>query len=54
MSSPDRVPRGEVYEFEWPMINMGDYRLSSGTHSIEVRAKSDKEVEIKSLKLKRI
>ncbi|MCH6234261.1 arylsulfatase [Cognataquiflexum rubidum] len=52
--SPDRVPRGEVYEKKWPLVYLGKGRFQQGKVKLTLRAKGKKngELEIKSVILK--
>lgn len=52
--SPDRIPRGEVYERDWFKVNMGEVELEKGPVRIEITFKGDLScnLEIKSVILK--
>ncbi|MEM0992472.1 MAG: arylsulfatase [Bacteroidota bacterium] len=38
LASPDRVPRKEVYEKDWAILDMGEIYLEAGTQNIELAA----------------
>ncbi|MCL6259894.1 arylsulfatase [Aquiflexum sp. TKW24L] len=44
--SPDRVPRGEVYEKNWPLIYLGKGRFEKGKVKLTLRAKGKENVEL--------
>lgn len=50
IASPDRVPRGEVYEYIWPEIYIGEFSLAEGEDHITLSFKGEKNhsPEIKS------
>jgi arylsulfatase A-like enzyme len=48
--SPDRVPRGEVYEKEWAPLKLGTVRLKQGEATLTVRATSIPGAEAMDLK----
>ena len=54
--SPDRVPRGEVYEKNWPLVLLGKLRLEKGPMELTLRTKGgeDAGLEVKSLILKKV
>ena len=55
--SPDRYPRGSVYEKDWAQLNLGTLRLKRGDNRLLVRAltKPGKEVmDLKSVVLGRL
>ena len=53
LESPDRVPRGEVYEREWQMTNLGEIYLQDGEQFISFKAETQPghQLEFKSLLL---
>lgn len=53
IASPDRVPRGEMYAYEWPLINLGNIQLDKGLLELVVTSQNIHNLEIKSIQLKR-
>lgn len=53
IASPDRVPRGEMYAYEWPLIHLGNIELKEGLQTLVVTSQNIKNLEIKSIQLKR-
>ncbi|MCR9014121.1 arylsulfatase [Aquiflexum gelatinilyticum] len=56
ISSPDRVPRGEVTEKKWPLVPLGKKRFEKGPLKLALGTKggADANLEIKSVILKRV
>jgi arylsulfatase A-like enzyme len=56
ISSPDRVPRGEVTEKKWPLVPLGKMRFEKGLLKLTLGTKGgeDAGLEIKSVILKRV
>lgn len=57
LPSPDRVPRGEVYERKWGLLDLGELHLGSGPQTITLSAERIAGVqvaELKSLRLRRL
>jgi hypothetical protein len=56
VQSPDRIPRGEVYERNWPLAYLGKGRFEQGKVKLTLRAntKENGELEIKSVILKEL
>lgn len=57
LPSPDRVPRGEVYERKWGIMEMGKLYLESGRQTITLSATKiigAQVAELKSLRLRRM
>jgi len=54
--SPDRVPRGEVYEKNWPLIYLGKSRFEKGDMNLKLRINGNGETgfELKSIILKKV
>ncbi|MBN2092742.1 arylsulfatase [candidate division KSB1 bacterium] len=55
--SPDRIPRGEVYEKFWAPLNLGVLRLKTGRQQLTVRAvkiPGAEAIELKAVQLTRI
>ena len=55
--SPDRIPRGEVYEKQWAVLEVGRMRLQSGPQTLLLQAKAisgQQVMELKSLRLRRV
>ena len=55
--SPDRVPRGEVYEKQWKPLVLGTFRLSEGPTRLTVRAveiPGAQACDIKAIRLRRL
>jgi len=54
VDSPDRVPRGEVYELEWQRLGAGTLRLTHGIQSLSVTAPEGcRSFELKGVVLER-
>ena len=53
IDSPDRVPRGEMHAYDWPLINLGIIQLDKGLLELVVTSKNINNLEIKSIQLKR-
>jgi len=51
LPSPDRVPRGEVYEYEWPTVSLGTLSLTPGEYTLWLESPEDTDLELKSLQL---
>jgi hypothetical protein len=49
--SPDRVVRGEVYEFKWRSVLLGAIEIPSGNHRMYLKSSGLNEVELKSVRL---
>lgn len=49
IESPDRVPRGEVYAYDWPKVYVGDYRSTDGENTISLSTAGLMNAEIKSI-----
>ncbi|TRX48792.1 arylsulfatase [Fulvivirga sp. M361] len=54
LESPDRIKRGEVYEYVWPEIPLGTIAIAEGLHSLKVTSYEPKDLEVKSIILKLI
>jgi len=56
LPSPDRVPRTEVYEQEWPLISLGKINFEKGetTFSLRFEKDADEVLEVKSVFLKKL
>ena len=54
ISSPDRLPRGEVYEKEWGVLEVGTLRLEPGPVRLYVEATSKPGAEALDLKAVRL
>jgi arylsulfatase A len=57
LPSPDRVPRGEVYEKIWASLTLGAVKLNKGRTKLVVRAleiPGDKAFDLKAVRLRRI
>jgi len=52
IASPDRFPRTEVYEYDWPLLNLGMVRLEPGDHQILLSVDESQNLEFKSLILR--
>ena len=55
--SPDRVPRGEVYEKVWASLTLGSVRLSKGRTTLCVRAveiPGKQAIDLKAVRLRRV
>ncbi len=52
--SPDRVPRGEVYEYVWDEISLGTITIAHGLGQIELSTNSIRNTEVKSVILRKI
>ncbi len=54
--SPDRVPRGEVYEKNWPLVYLGKSRFEKGDMNLKLRINGNGETgfELKSIILKKV
>jgi arylsulfatase A len=55
--SPDRVPRGEVYEKVWAPLTLGSVRLSKGRTTLRVRAvdiPGKQAIDLKAVQLRRV
>lgn len=53
LPSPDRVRRGEVYERDWPLVDIGVMKISPGNHSLVLSAEGSdiSHLEVKSIRL---
>ena len=49
--SPDRVVRGELYEFKWRSVLLGAIEIPSGNHRMYLKSSGLNEVELKSVRL---
>lgn len=49
--SPDRVLRGEVYAYEWPIARLGIVTLKKGVNYFRLTTKNAQNLQIKSLQL---
>lgn len=59
ISSPDRVPREEVYEMEWSTLTAGSLDLHRGNASLKIRAlnpahSAGQIMDLKAVKLRRL
>ena len=57
LPSPDRVPRGEVYEKIWAPLTLGTVELSKGRTKLIVRAMEipgETAFDLKAVRLRRI
>jgi arylsulfatase A-like enzyme len=57
LSSPDRVPRGEVYEKIWAPLTLGSVELSKGRTKLVVRAMEipgERAFDLKAVRMRRI
>ena len=54
IKSPDRVRRKEVYEYQWPIVELGTVELSKGMHEMTLRVLNVQDPEVKSIQLKSI
>lgn len=57
LPSPDRIPRGEVYQKEWANLDIGALELKKGSQSISLSTKNINRkngLEIKGLELERL
>lgn len=55
LPSPDRLPRGEVYERTWARLDLGELQMPPGRHALFLTLSGSGEpVEIKELHLERI
>lgn len=54
VESPDRVKRGEVYEYNWPEVSLGKMIISEGVNRLELTAFDPHDLEVKSVILKLI
>jgi len=54
--SPDRVPRGEVYEKNWSLVYLGKSRFEKGDMNLKLRinGKGETGFELKSIILKKV
>jgi arylsulfatase A len=55
--SPDRVPRGEVYEKIWAPLRLGNVKLDRGRTILCVKAleiPGEKAIDLKAVQLKRL
>ena len=52
--SPDRVPRGEVYEMEWATLDVGALRLETGPTTLTLQALTKPGEQVMELKAVRI
>lgn len=54
--SPDRVPRGEVYEKNWSLVYLGKSRFEKGDMNLKLRINGNGETgfELKSIILKKV
>jgi len=55
--SPDRLPRGEVYEKVWAPLTLGTVELGKGRTKLMVKAleiPGDKAIDLKAVKLRRV
>jgi arylsulfatase A len=55
--SPDRVPRGEVYEKIWAPLTLGTVKLSKGRTTLCVKAveiPASKAIDLKAVRLRRV
>ncbi len=52
VESPDRVKRGEVYEYRWPGISLGTVVITKGVHDLALTATNPEDLEVKSISLK--
>jgi len=53
--SPDRVPRGEVFEKVWEPLTLGTVELSKGRTKLLVKSleiPGDKSIDLKAVKLR--
>ena len=57
LPSPDRVPRGEVYEKIWAPLTLGAVELSKGRTKLVMRAleiPGDKAFDLKAVRMRKI
>ena len=50
--SPDRVERGEVYEYQWSELLLGQITLEAGENTLKLNVPKSENTEIKALILK--
>jgi hypothetical protein len=57
IASPDRVPRGEVYEKVWAPLTLGTIELAKARAKLVVRAleiPGDQALDLKAVRLRRV
>ncbi len=54
VASPDRVKRGEVYEYRWPEVTFGRVELTPGFNQLTLTCLEATGLEIKSVTLKKL
>ena len=57
LKSPDRIPRGEVYEREWAKLDVGVFDLNIGTEIIKLSTQDDHRnsgLEIKGVEIEKL